>query len=92
MSSSHKDKFQELSDNLSILVEDLNLYKQQQEQKEKIEKDLEKMNLIAQSIDGEVYKSFEGLRENILSFFKGLKDLDKVMIKCVELKNNLWEL
>ena len=90
----NRDKFEELSDSLSKLVDDLKGYEKNVSKKmnEKIIADLETMSNLCKVLGGVVEKDFNGLRNDVKSFLNNPKDIDKVMLMCVELKNQLWEL
>lgn len=89
-----KDLFEELSDSLSLLVEDLKVYKKKpaKEMKFKIYLDLDKMTKLVNILGGILEKNFHDLKKDVCLFLDLPNDDSDVMLRCVELKNHLWEL
>lgn len=89
-----RDKFDELSDQLAKLVEDLHdlQKKKTKNKKEKILLDLESMSHLAKSLNGITEKNFDLLKHKITLYLDKDQDFDNVIAKCVELQNQLWEL
>ena len=90
----NQNKYQQLSDSLTILVNDLKSYKENitKKMKDKIFLDLEKMTALCKLLDGIVEKDFDTLKKMVAQFLDAKEELDLVLIKCVKLKNQLWEL
>lgn len=90
----NRDKFDELSDKLAKLVEDLHAFQKRisKKKKEAILLDLENMSELIKALNVITEKNFDQLKNKIALFLDTRQDFEKVMIKCVELQNQLWEL
>ena len=90
----NQNKFKQLSDSLTILVNDLKSYRENITKtiKDKIILDINNMSQLCNFLDGVIEKDFITLKNSIILFLDDPKDVDDVMKKCVQLKNQLWEL
>jgi hypothetical protein len=88
------DKFDELSDSLAKLVEDLKNFQKNMSDiiKDQIILDLENMFKLIKRLNGITEEKFKDLRNKINLFLVDYQDFDEIMVKCVELQNQLWEL
>ena len=88
------NKYEDLSDHLSSLVEHLKNYEKKisLETKEKIKEVLVKMRPLSKTLDGKILEIFDELEEKVFLFLDNPKELDRLIQICVDLKNQLWEL
>jgi hypothetical protein len=88
------DNFDELSYSIAKLVEDLQNFKKSMSEssKDQILVDLENMFKLIKRLNGIAEKKFIDLRNKITLYLDNYQDFDKIMVKCVELQNQLWEL